>query len=65
MNKEIQYINTLLKELIKGEPWYGRSAYAILAEVDEQKAFRRPKENTHSLMELLSHMIAWASFTEK
>jgi DinB superfamily len=65
VNKEIQYINTLLKELIKGEPWYGRSAYAILAEVDEQKAFRRPKENTHSFIELLFHMIAWASFTEK
>ena len=65
MNKEIQYINAMLKALIDGEPWYGRSAYSILAEVDEQKVYRKLKENTHSLIELLFHMIAWASFTEK
>ena len=65
MNKELQYIIATLMDVLEGEPWYGSSAYRILSEVNPSKAFEKPGENTHSQIELLYHMIAWARFTEE
>lgn len=60
MNKEVQYIITTLQESLDGEPWYGRSLYAILDEVDPPSVFINPDEKGHALIELLYHMITWA-----
>jgi uncharacterized damage-inducible protein DinB len=60
MNKEVQHIIATLQESLDGEPWYGRSLYAILKEVDPSSVFINPDEKGHALIELLYHMIAWA-----
>lgn len=65
MNKEIQSILLQLQNVNSGEPWFGRAVYEILDEVDEKKAFIKPNNSEHSLIELLYHMITWASFTLK
>ena len=59
MNKEVQAIITTLQETLDGDPWYGRSLYAILEEVDPTSVFINPDEKGHALIELLYHMIAW------
>lgn len=64
MNKEVQYIITTLQESLDGEPWYGRSMYPILDEVDPSAVFINPNEKEHALIELLYHMIAWAQFIQ-
>lgn len=64
MNKEVQSIITTLRETLDGDPWYGRSLYAILDEVDPSSAFINPGEKGHALIELLYHMIAWAQFAQ-
>ncbi|AXY76289.1 DinB family protein [Paraflavitalea soli] len=64
MNKEIQYIITTLQESLDGEPWYGRSMYSLLDEVDPSSVFVNPDETGHALIELLYHMIAWAQFIQ-
>ena len=63
MNKELQYLITTLQSTLQGEPWYGRSVYSILEEVDPSGAYVKPGETEHSLIELLYHMITWAGFT--
>jgi uncharacterized damage-inducible protein DinB len=65
MNKQIQYIITTLQNVNSGEPWFGRSVYAILEEVDTSKAYIKPNNTEHSLIELLYHMLTWAAFILK
>lgn len=64
MNKEVQHIITSLQESLTGNPWYGRSLYAILEEVDPTAVFINPDEKGHALIELLYHMITWAQFVQ-
>jgi uncharacterized damage-inducible protein DinB len=65
MNTEIRSIIRRMDNVNNGEPWFGRSVYAILEEVDPSKAFIKPNNSSHSLVELLYHMNTWASFTLK
>lgn len=65
MNNEIQSIIRNLEITLDGEPWFGRSVYAILREIDESLAYTTPNSNSHSLIELLYHSLTWAEFTLK
>ena len=65
MNKEIQSIIRNIENTMNGEPWFGRSVYSMLEEADPSKAFIRPNENSHTLADLLYHMLTWAEFTLK
>lgn len=65
MNKELQSIITDIENTLDGEPWYGRSVYSLLREVDAGKTFVKPNENSFSMIELLYHMLTWAQFTLK
>jgi uncharacterized damage-inducible protein DinB len=65
MRKEIDYIITTLHSVLDGEPWFGRSLMSVLQEVNPAVVYKRPTENSHSLIELLYHMNTWAEFTLK
>jgi len=65
MRKEIEYIVTTLHSILNGEPWYGRPVMKILQEIDPSVVYKKPNENSHSLIELLYHMNTWADFTLK
>lgn len=60
---EIQSIIWSLEDTLDGEPWYGRPVYALLRDVDPAFAFTKPSADSHSLMELLYHLLTWAEFT--
>lgn len=64
MNTEIQSIIRNLQAVLGGEPWYGRSVYEILEEVDPASVSVNPHAG-HSLLELLYHMLTWTEFTIK
>lgn len=63
MNKEIKSIIKNLQATLDGQPWYGRPLYEMLDEVEPAIVYKRPNENSHSLIELLYHMLIWAEFT--
>ena len=63
MKKEIDAIITSFENMLHGEPWFGRSADELLAEVDPGKVFEKPRKGAHSLADLAWHMITWAQFT--
>jgi uncharacterized damage-inducible protein DinB len=63
MNKEIKSIIANLERVNTGQPWFGRSVYELLDEIDPAIVYKKPNENVHSLAELLYHMITWADFS--
>ena len=65
MKKELQSIIRNLENTLDGTPWYGRPVYAILREIDPSIVYKKPSPNSHSLTELLYHMLTWAEFTLK
>lgn len=71
MNNEVQSLIRRIEIVNNEEPWFGRSVFSILEEVDPKKAFIKPaysagKESAaHSLADLLYHMITWSAFTLK
>ena len=62
MNKETQSIARNLQNILNGEPWFGRPVFAILNEIDPAIVYKKPNANSHSIAELLYHMITWAEF---
>jgi uncharacterized damage-inducible protein DinB len=65
MNKEVQSIIRNLQNVLNGEPWYGRPVYALLEDADDAVVYLKPENNSHSMIELLYHMLTWAEFTLK
>ena len=65
MNKETQSIIRNLQNILSGEPWFGRPVYSLLEETDASKVYIKPNANSHSLADLLYHMVTWAAFTLK
>ena len=65
MNKEIQTIISSLQNVLNEHPWYGKSVYDLLGEVDESHVYIKPGNNGHSLIDLLYHMLTWAAFTQE
>jgi uncharacterized damage-inducible protein DinB len=50
---------------LNGTPWYGKPVLSLLEEVDPKIAYKKPNDNSHSLADLLYHIITWAEFTLK
>ncbi len=63
MNKEIQHIISLLKATYEGDPWHGRSIKSLLSEVDAEMGLKKPSKHSHSIAELVYHMVTWRDFT--
>jgi len=65
MNKEVQSIIKNLQNVLDGTPWFGRPVFAILKEIHPVMVYTKPGGNSHSLIELLYHIITWSEFTVK
>lgn len=61
----MQSIIRNLQQVNSGEPWFGKAVYTILDEIDPAIVHQKPNENSHSLIQLLYHMITWAEFVLK
>lgn len=65
MQKQLDYFITTFHSILQGDPWYGQPAIKILQSVDPAIVYQKPNDNSHSLIELLYHMVTWAEFTLK
>lgn len=65
MQNRIIGLKKKFKTIYDGSPWYGDSIKSILKKIDHEKALVKADENTHSIAELVSHMIAWREFMLK
>lgn len=65
MKTEIESIIASLQEVLSGNPWYGKSLLAVLNGIDPSIVHKKPDSESHSIIELLYHMVTWAEFTER
>lgn len=64
MGKEINAIVKQMQDVLSGGPWYGKAVLIMLDEVSKENVYKKTNENSHSLIELLYHMVTWAEFTQ-
>ena len=61
---EVKSICSLLKRAFEKNAWHGPSLKEALQHVDATMALQR-LDNTHSIIELVNHMISWRTFVVK
>jgi uncharacterized damage-inducible protein DinB len=61
-NKEVLAIIHNLQNVWNGEPWFGKPVKEILTSLPENIVFNKPNNASHSAIELVYHLHAWASF---
>lgn len=64
MQTEIEAIIHSMQEILSGEPWYGKSFLTMVNDIDPSKVHQKPNNNSHSMIEILFHMVTWAEFTQ-
>ena len=50
------------KEIFEGEPWHGEALLNTLEGISFQLVNYKPREDFHSIAELLNHLLAWRKF---
>jgi uncharacterized damage-inducible protein DinB len=65
MRKEVARIQTLLERAYSGEAWHGPSLLEILSGVDADTANARLLGGGHTIVEVLSHIVAWQEETSR
>lgn len=64
MNTEINAIINSMQEVLSGGPWYGKSVLEMLNQINNDVIYKKPNDNSHSLIEILYHMVTWAEFAQ-
>ena len=54
-----------LEEIYSGRPWYGDSFTDIFNNISTDDAVRKPPTVSHSIVELIYHIITWRQFVIK
>ena len=63
MKQELQSLIRDIRQVHEGEPWFGRSIFSLLQDVDPAKAGHRSGPDSHSMLDILWHMNTWLEFT--
>lgn len=61
MNTEIENIKSLFNKTFEKGAWHGPAVMEVLSDIDGKSADSR-FPNTHSIIELVTHMTAWRIF---
>ena len=56
---EVRRINNQLRRAFAGEAWHGPSLMELLADVQAERAARKPIAGAHSIWELVLHIAFW------
>lgn len=58
MNKSAK-LQTQLETILYGQAWYGTPIYTILETVSFEAAYEKPERASHSIAEIVMHLLAW------
>ena len=59
MNKKVKDLIRKYEKIYNKAPWYGESIIKILNNVDPKVVFSKANDRSHSIAELVAHMISW------
>lgn len=62
MNNRIKSLADALEVTLQGRPWYGKPVYTLLDEADPGRVFLSPAPGAHRAIDILYHMVTWATF---
>lgn len=62
--QEIKNLSKLVQRVYNGKAWHGPSVMDVLKDVDEISC-RKKLGNSHSIVELVLHMVSWRTFVTK
>ncbi|MDH4058698.1 MAG: DinB family protein [Cyclobacteriaceae bacterium] len=62
--ESIKNINKLVQRIYNGKAWHGPSILEVLKDVNESNA-QKKAGNSHSIVQLVMHMVAWRTFVTK
>lgn len=58
-NPKVSQFVTQFTAIYDGQPWYGDSMCQILENITPAKAYWQPSKGSHSIAQIISHMIYW------
>lgn len=58
-NPKVSQFVTQFTAIYDGQPWYGDSLCKILGNITPAKAYWQPTKGSHSIAQIISHMIYW------
>lgn len=59
MQQKIIELKKKYDKVCSGRPWYGDSIMQVLRKTDPEIVFRKLNDKSHSIAELLAHIIGW------
>lgn len=62
MTSEISRLHQMLQNSWNGPMWHGANLKEVLADIDFQKAYRKPGAGSHNIYELVMHIYCWRKF---
>jgi uncharacterized damage-inducible protein DinB len=62
MNTEVSRISRLFQETYEGSPWHGSPVKQVLKGISARQAAMQVLPDTHTIWELVRHIIAWRNF---
>jgi uncharacterized damage-inducible protein DinB len=62
--QEIKNLSKLVQRVYDGKAWHGPSVMDVLRDVDETSS-RKKLGNSHSIVQLVLHMVSWRTFVTK
>jgi uncharacterized damage-inducible protein DinB len=62
---KVNYYINQLEEIYSGKPWYGEPVLNIFNQISPEDAVEKLTPVTHSIAELVFHMITWRDFAVK
>lgn len=65
MQNKIKELKKKFETVYEGSPWYGDSIKSLLKKISAKTALTKSNKNSHSIAELVSHMISWREFLLK
>lgn len=62
MRNKVISLKEKMDKVYREDPWYGDSFKSVLKKIDSKTAFIRVGRNTHTIAELVAHIIGWREF---
>ena len=62
---DLKFIRDEIRRSMRGPAWHGSSLLEVIADVSRKEAEARPCGDSHSILEIAAHILAWIEEVER